>query len=478
MWFEHNPVYYGHPYNYPFVSSLISGLLVRAGLDPLSALTLPSVVTSILLLIVLYLFYYRIFRHSAPACAAVFLFLLSGGLGFIHFIQDAAKKFSWHALLHPARDYTYMEESGIFFRSLAHAQLIPQRGFLLGLPLTLAVMLGLHRLQRKEGGSPHFGALFTLGLAAGFMPIIHAHSYFVLVIVCLCMLIASPRDYKSFLAFGAGAALTSAGIYLALHRHTVGERWLGLLWGWKHDVRKVGLWGFARFWLMNWGLLLPLALWGTLQLKLYASPFVLAGWLLFGLGNLVRFQPWDMDNAKILTWSYLLLVIPVAGILTWLLKARLVGRVVVACCVLILTASCALDWLKLLQSKPTSYEMWPRSKVEMASALRKMLKPGEVVLTDDSHLNWVASLAGGQILMGYRGWLWTYGINYSSREKEIKSMYSGSDDCEKLFRAYHIRYVVISSAAKKNFGANEAFFASNYRLVLSDHEAKVFEVTL
>ncbi len=40
--------------------------------------------------------------------------------------------------------------------------------------------------------------------------------------------------------------------------------------------------------------------------------------------------------------------------------------------------------------------------------------------------------------MGYRGWLWTYGINYGPREKDISSMYSGGKNSKDLLKKYNI----------------------------------------
>ena len=73
---------------------------------------------------------------------------------------------------------------------------------------------------------------------------------------------------------------------------------------------------------MNWGLLLPLALWGTIQMRDYRHPMVIGGWVLFALCNIIRFQPWNWDNSKLLTWSYLMLIIPVVRVLSYLWRTN------------------------------------------------------------------------------------------------------------------------------------------------------------
>ena len=80
--------------------------------------------------------------------------------------------------------------------------------------------------------------------------------------------------------------------------------------------------------------------------------------------------------------------------------------------------------------------------------------------------------------MGYRGWLWSYGIDYSEREKEIRLMYSGKTGAEALFSKYHVRYAVLSPAARNIFGAVELLFLLKYKMVMKDHDTRVYDVTL
>ena len=228
---------------------------------------------------------------------------------------------------------------------------------------------------------------------------------------------------------------------------------------------------------MNWGLVLPLALWGTLQMRDYRHPMVIGGWVLFVLCNIIRFQPWNWDNSKLLTWSYLLLIIPVVRVLSFLWRTtRLDVKGAAVFLAGLLVFSGGLELMRLLQSSQTTHRMWETSKIDMAANFQNILKPEETVLTDDNHLNWVSSLAGGQILMGFRGWLWSYGIDYSQREKEIRLMFSGKPEAERLFDKYHVRYVVFSPSAINNFGGNEQMFLMKYKMVMNDSDTRVYDL--
>jgi hypothetical protein len=478
LWFENHPLFYGQTYNYPFASSMISGLLMRAGVDRISAMIVPSIVTSLFLLLILHGFYHSILKSGRQACAAVTLFFMSGGLGFIYYIQDILQTLSLKNLVFPMREYTFLEDKGIFFRNVFPAELLPQRSFLLGLPIGLLLLLILMRWFSGEPKRSSVVKYFAAGIPAGLLMIVHPHTYLAMVILCLCLVLSNIRGYRQMFAFALGAGLISLWLYIMLHGQSVPLRWFALEWGWMSSNQREGVFPFIKFWLMNWGLVLPLALWGTLQMRYYRHPMVLGGWILFVLCNIIRFQPWSWDNSKLLTWSYLLLLIPVVDVLSYLWRnnRRTVKGIAVVLTGL-LTFSGGLELTRLLQSGQTTHRMWDASKIDMASNLQKILKPEETVLTDDDHLNWVSSLAGGQILMGYRGWLWSYGIDYSEREKEIALMYSGKPGAEVLFSKYHVRYVVLSPSARSHFGANESMFFLKYNMVMRDNDTRVYDVT-
>ena len=478
MWFDNHPLFYGQSFNYPFVSSMISGLLMRAGADRVSAMVVPSIVTSILLLIILYCFYNTILESRRQAYAAITLFLMSGGLGFIYYIQDMFQTPALKALLFPIREYTFLEDKGIFFRNIIPSELLPQRSFLLGLPVALFLLWCLMRWLSRDSERSSVLSFFALGIPAGFLMIIHTHTYMAVIIFCICLTISNMASLKRMLAFALSAGLISIWLYATLHGQSQPARWFGLEWGWMANYHKKELLPFLKFWLMNWGLVLPLALWGTIRMRDYRHPLVMGGWVLFVLCNIVRFQPWNWDNAKLLTWSYLMLVIPVVRILACLWKSghRALKGVAIALTGLMIFSG-GLELMRLMQTGQTTHQMWNTSKIDMASNLQKILQPNETVLTDDDHLNWVSCLAGGQILMGFRGWLWSYGINYSEREKDIRLMYSAKPGAEDLFKKYHVRYAVVSPSAKSNFGANELLFLLKYKMVMKDNDTRVYDVT-
>ena len=54
-----------------------------------------------------------------------------------------------------------------------------------------------------------------------------------------------------------------------------------------------------------------------------------------------------------------------------------------------------------------------------SAAVRERTPAHTIFVTGDRPNNPVAGLAGRSVVMSYRGWLWTYGIDYSRREQDL-----------------------------------------------------------
>ncbi len=86
-WLTTSPLVIGQPFSYPFLTNLISAQLLR-WLPLTLAMTLPSLILSLIFIWALYYFYRRLFASTGLALLASILFILNGGTGFTHFLQD------------------------------------------------------------------------------------------------------------------------------------------------------------------------------------------------------------------------------------------------------------------------------------------------------------------------------------------------------------------------------------------------------
>jgi hypothetical protein len=119
-----------------------------------------------------------------------------------------------------------------------------------------------------------------------------------------------------------------------------------------------------------------------------------------------------------------------------------------------------------------------REDIELAERFKALRSdPDALTLISPRHNHWIPCLTGSPVLMGYPGWLWTWGIVYSKREAEVRSLLSGSDEAESLIRKYGLKYAVLSPAESRPeqpiaFG----YFESRFRKVIDSPNWKVYSL--
>lgn len=473
QWLSPHPLHINSPFTYPFLADAISGVLMRFGMDMITAFVYPSLFTSLFFLLVTYGFYYFFVKKGSAAFVALALFLLNGGVGFWWFLQDFLSDPSLEKLAYPPLEYTHLVGQPIEWISIVTSEMIPQRSFLLGFPLVVLVVLRLYTWYQARFSGVKWQHLAGLGLFSGTLIFIHAHSFIVLFLICAVLGLLSLRNWKEWAMYGFCTGLIAVPIFLWLHAENAGG-FLSLLPGWLAHPKEKNV-NLLYFWWLNYGLFLPVALYGTIRYRLYRNPLVMIGWSLFLLANIVKFQPWPWDNTKIFTWSHLFLVLPVLEVLRGLWKKGTVAMTATVLLFLVLTLSSWLDVWRFTRVDRNSYQMWSYADLEIADAFNRLAEPGDRVLTGQNHNSWVAAHTEGQVLFGFPGWLWTYGVTDPELSDDIYRMFAGGPEAEQLLRQYDVRFVVIGGPERADMRANELYFANRFRLVLQNNEYNVYQ---
>jgi hypothetical protein len=113
--------------------------------------------------------------------------------------------------------------------------------------------------------------------------------------------------------------------------------------------------------------------------------------------------------------------------------------------------------------------------IDMASFIRQNIPEDAQILTSSTHLNLVSSLAGRPTLVGYPGWLWTKGIDYPPRERDLMIFYTNPDNF-KILKKYDIRYILLDPKAIYDWKANKALFDSRFLKVYGDNSLVLYKV--
>jgi hypothetical protein len=503
-----NPIFAGTPFRYPFAPDFASALLIGGGWSIPASLIWPGWAMTVLALSGLILWARRVTGGIGAGVVAVTLTLVGGGVGFLFFFGDAARLGLFNALLHIAHTYDRSCAYGsppdpVCLDSTLNIQwynpilsyYLPQRSFVFGAAIVIAVLLLLtpplmatpflrwretfitiRSSWRQWALKSEAVAFLVAGGLTGLLPLFHVHSLLVLGIVTACWALLFPRP--AWLGFFALTLLLAVPRLLMAVPGDPGAppehqypRWLiGWMsgtdfppWFW---IKNTGL-----FWpLLLLALLSPLALRG--RARLLIAPFS----VVFLAANLVKFQPWDWDNTKLLVFWYMASAVAVGALLVRLARAHRLGGVLAGAIWLSLVASGVFSLVQFLPPEGPSYTWFTREEVQLAAEVRRQTPPHAVFVTGQEPTNPIADLAGRRVLESYPGWLWSYGINYTQRELDIARIYKGVPETLDLLRQYHADYIMIGPNERSAFQPNVDYFNAHFRLVLHTQNYDIYSV--
>jgi hypothetical protein len=302
--------------------------------------------------------------------------------------------------------------------------------------------------------------MIAAGFFAGLLPLVHAHTFLVIMGVCACLALLFRSSWRLWLVFFAVAAVIALPQLLWLGQSGGVKLANYVAWqpGWDHNNFNPVL-----FWLLNTGLFIPLLLVALMErraeyatpkrLLVYYSPFLLC----FIIPNLIKLYPWIWDNIKVLFWWYVASAPLVALLLARAIKAGRSARWLAAGALATLTLAGGLDILRVV-SGATEYREFDPSGIAIAKLISDRAAPRAVVLHAPT-FNSPVFLTGRRSLLGYPGWMWSRGLDVSQRQAEIERMYAGAPDAGALLRRYRVEYVLIGPEELNAMKANNEFWS-------------------
>ncbi|HEY0097723.1 MAG TPA: hypothetical protein VGB76_02115 [Pyrinomonadaceae bacterium] len=511
-----HPEYAGARLTYPFVVDFVAAMFVRAGATLEGALFWENFVLALSLVGLLYRFALKLTRgdHLAALITPA-LALLSGGFGWWMFVREwrGGTLGLFELLNRLPHDYTITSDGVFRWGNAITTLLVPQRGLLLGLPLALIIITQWWLATEEEGdggrgegskeeagkeeaepsirrkgkggkkekrssptatSEPPIPALnlfrlpFTLtpavqrmigaGVVAGLLPLVHAHSFVVLMLMGGCLALLFPRWRLWFIFFALTLIIAAPQMWWATRQSAAqAGSFFGWQFGWDRGEQNA-LW----FWLNNTGLFIPLLIAAILwrgrapvvskRLLLFYLPFT----LLFVISNAGKISPWVWDNIKVLYYWYLASVPLVALLCARLWRLHAATRVAAIVLLLVLTLAGGLDVWRVV-SEASEQREFDRAGVAFAEIVKSQTAPRSLILHAPTY-NHPVYLTGRRALMGYAGHLWSQGINYTEREAELRRMYAGAPDAESLMAKYGVEYAVVSPLERSGVAVNEQFF--------------------
>jgi hypothetical protein len=481
------PVDPGHHLGYPFMIDFLAANLVPLGSRLTSSLVMTSGLLGLAFPAVLYLAAQRFVAGRAAAAIAVFVFLLSGGLGFVYLLGDL-QHLGLGALAHLPREYTLNRDLNFQWLNPVLAYLVPQRSTLFGFSLALIALVILWVAARDK--SPWQPFLFA-GIVTGVMPIFHVHAYGTVVALSIFWALLSRRI--QWLGFFIPALVIGVPILVwmwppantsvcgdspSLHGYCFEVGWLSYL-DWQHDLP---IW-FGRdwiwFWIKNTSVFIPLLIaaqilrsWIPTVYPKWFAPI----WLWFLVPNVIVLQPWDWDNTKFFVFWALLGSILVGALLARMFQRGPGSAIVASGLLVLLGLSGALDLARASDYSVSAVQFTDAGGLKVAGWVRTNTSPTALFVVADEHNSPIPTLAGRRVLIGYPGWLWTYGLpDYIQKGADETRILKGDPAALDLVRRYGVDYVMIGPQEVPR-GASRAYWDQHGTLVYDDGEYAVYRV--
>ena len=307
--------------------------------------------------------------------------------------------------------------------------------------------------------------MLAAGLCAGLLPLIHAHTFLAVMAVAACLALIFRSAWRSWLYFFAVAIVVSVPevLWLANTGGVNTRSYLAWQPGWDHGQHNV-VW----FWFVNTGLFIPLLvialLWrrGTFKLPPRLVRFYVPFIFCFIVPNLIKVAPWIWDNIKVLFLWYVAST-PIVGLLLarWWQQRSLLRWLAPAVLATLLLAG-GLDVLRVVSEAP-EYREFDAPGIAAASLISAQASPRALVLHAPTY-NSPVFLTGRRSLLGYPGWMWSRGLDYSQRSADIERIYSGEPEADALLRKYNVDYVLVGPLELASFKVNEQFWSKHKRV--------------
>lgn len=497
-WFTHHPMYAYGKFTYSFLTDLISSLFMRAGFSLELAFIIPSIILSLLLIVGMYALIFTVTKSKKVAVIAITLFFLSAGPGFLSYFSDVSLSPDFHTIFHPGKHYSRIDEYSWYAGNFIVGILIPQRAFLLGMTITVWVLASLiYTLKKDSFTNTSKIALVCAGVGAGILTIAHIHSFIAIVMISGLITIFSYRRWAQLVYYVLPATIVSLifnGIFIA--GGIQNSNFIHLQIGY---TSKGGLFAWFEMWYRLWGLMIPSALLGLYlvrkQLKINKA-FYYSFVLIFLIANCVLFQPVEWDNSKFFLWAYFGFSILTATVIVYLLNkqhaqkvmsliplpkfslklSHLISIAIAAVLFLTLTLTGVVELMRLWHTDENAFQAISIDDMNLGDKVRHETPQTAVFLTAPSTNHWVMMWASRPIMMGFVGWVYNFGFDYSQRLNDMHVMYQGGSAARELLKKYHISYVVIGPGEINDFNANIEYYDTNYGVKYRNNSYRVYDV--
>jgi len=242
--------------------------------------------------------------------------------------------------------------------------------------------------------------------------------------------------------------------------------------------------GYLAFWLLNFGVWVPLVLffvgitaisvWKQARAPDFKIPagvaFLIPAGAIFLLGNCVKLAPWEWDNIKIIIWAYLIILPFLWSDLLVHWPIRLRALVYVA-----LFASGFITLFGGLAAGKNGFGIADRYELDNVGAVLKKL-PADARFAGHPIWGHPVLLQGRKMVLGYPGHLWTQGFDFGKTEEKLRNLMLGAPNWKDLARSLHARYLFWGRNETGNYAKSTRPWEREAALVASGDWGAIYDL--
>ena len=462
-WPPQYPLFSGPFIHYHFLFYAFIGLLEKIGLPLDWALNFPSALAFFSLLLVIYFLAKIIFKSRFVGFLSTILFLFNGSLSFLEFFKNHPLSLKTPMEIFQNTDFpSFGPYDGKIISAFWNLNIYTnQRHLALAFALILLIVFFVIKpiLEKQKTTYRRF---ILLGLLLGLTPFLHSAVFVMSVIIFVGLLILLNGHRRNLFV------LLAVALILGLPQIFLMQTGGGIS-NFKFNpgyliANNLTFNNFAKYWFLNFGLVILLIPMGFAKASLLAKKIFLSFLPLFFVGNLFQFSPEIAANHKFFNLFLIIGNMFAAYAIFIIWQKKILGKILSLIIIFFLTLSGIIDFFPIKNDSFVSLNDAPKNPDILWI---KENTPPNTVFLNSSYLYHPASLAGRKIFLGWPYFAWSTGYDTEKRGKIMKLVYENKDKkriCELLIDNKIDYFTTENTKGDKNLPQIDLeFFQTNFQ---------------
>ena len=423
---------------YPFITNFHTASLMATGKATVRiALFLPTAFFSLSLLTAMYCLFYVFSRDHLACFLSVILFFNLGGLCWINLFDSNRGHMDFE------HDWGKNQQE-YWFHPIFHI-LVPQRASLFSMPLCYwslyFLIIGIKTLNWR---------MFILsGIFVGFMPLVQIHSYvgiaqWAITYAIITFPWKNTKEWIVYIKLWAIFAISANIMAFPQLKPYIGrlesnkKEFVNINPIWSQNIKEHGILTPIICWWRGLGVFAAISLlFGFSCLTKEQIILYFPSLVVFLITNIIRYQPWEMDNTKVFYAAWISMALPVVGV--FFSKIFRIKQTIPIAAILFFASvlSAFIHTIDCLSSYVTIYG---DDEQYFGSWLSENIPVNALTVSADHHNHPISNLAGRMMFHGYGGWVASHGLEWYHHDQQRKRLCENPDNRD--FERFNISYVI------------------------------------